>query len=268
MLASIYQMLVYIGDGNNGYGMIVEHNYTDEEETIYTVELTVTDDGGKTGSISKDIDVANIPPVANFTYTIDGKTVSFDASNSSDENGTIVSYYWEFGDGSNGSGINPKYEYVKDYQTYEVTLTVTDSAGAFTNLSKDITIDDGTDPTVDIVKPAPKAVYIHNEYKIKRIIGIPLIIGDITIAVNATDVGGSGVKQVNFYIDSFRPFAKQEGNATKPDEDGLYKGLYTWTWEKNVIFRFLHVHTIKVEVVDNAGNINSSQRPMLVRRIL
>jgi len=94
-------------------------------------------------------------------------------------------------------------------------------------------------------------------------IRIPLIIGDITIAVNATDINGSGVKQVNFIIDEFRHFAKQEGNETEPNDDGLY----TWTWEKNVIFRFLHVHTIKVVVKDNAGNIRTSDT-MLVRRIL
>jgi len=252
------------GDGTTGNGMIVEHNYTDkEEEAIYTVELTVTDNGGKTDNISKDIGVVNNLPIANFTCAIDGKTVSFDASNSSDENGTIVSYFWDFGDETNGTGIEPKHEYAKDCQTYEVILTVTDSAGAFTNLSKDITIDDGTEPTVDIVKPVKKGVYINNEYKISRIIGIPLIIGDITIEVKATDENGSGVKQVNFIIDDFRTFARQDGNATEPNDDGLY----TWTWDKDVIFRFLHVHTIKVEVEDNAENIRTSDT-MLVRRFL
>jgi len=140
-------------------------------------------------------------------------------------------------------------------------LLINDSAGASANLSKDITIDDGTDPIVDILKPV-KALYINDVYKMQRI-RIPLIIGDITIAVNATDINGSGVKQVNFIIDEFRHFAKQEGNETEPNDDGLY----TWTWEKNVIFRFLHVHTIKVVVKDNAGNIRTSDT-MLVRRIL
>ena len=248
------------GDGNNGYGMIVEHNYTGEEETIYTVNLTVTDDGGKTGSTSKEIDVTNTPPVANFNYTIDGKTVEFDASSSYDENGTIVSYFWDFGDGTNGTGIEPKHEYAKDYQTYEVTLTVTDSAGATASISKNVTIDDATKPTFKIDKPI-NALYVNDVQIIQRI-RIPLIIGDITIAVNATDENGSGIKQVNFIIDAFRPFAKQEGNATEPNDDDLY----TWTWEKNVMFRLLHIHIIKVEVIDNAGNINS--QTILVRRFL
>jgi len=124
------------------------------------------------------------------------------------------------------------------------------------------------EPAEDIALPVihsivpEKALYINNE-KIgrTRLVRMALIIGDITIEVNATD-NESGIKQVNFTIDPFRPFAKQEGNATEPNEDGLYN----WTWEKDVIFRFLHFHIIKVEVIDNAGNI--AEERMVVRRIL
>ena len=249
------------GDGETGYGVIVEHNYTGGLAT-YTVELTVTDNGSKTGSISKDIDVINNLPVANFTYVVDGKTVEYDASSSFDENGTIVGYYWDFGDGTNGTGIKTNHEYAEDYKTYTVKLTVNDSAGASSNVSKNITIDDIIKPTVEIVKPI-KGLYIRNNFVIPRI-RMPLIIGDITIEVNATDENGSGIKQVNFYIDSFRPFGKQEGNATEPNEDGFY----TYNWTKKLIFgfRLLHIHTIKVVVEDNAGNI--ATETMLVRRIL
>jgi len=251
------------GDGSTGYEVIVDHNYTSkDDEAIYTVKLTVTDNGSKTGTLSKQIGVVNNKPFANFSYAIEGKTVQFDASSSYDENGTIDSYYWDFGDGKNGGGVKPKHTYDEDYKTYNVTLTVNDSAGASSNLSKDVTIDDGTPPTVKILKPVEKGVYIRNDYKISRLIGMPLIIGDITIKINATDEG-SGVKQVNITIDKFRPFAKQEVNITTPDDDGNY----TWLWGKKVIFRFLHIHTIIVEVEDNAGNTATSDR-MIVRRFL
>ena len=241
-----------LGDGNSSYGEVIEHTYG--EEKVYTVVLTVTDNDGKTGSISKDVDVTNTMPVANFTYAIDGKIVEFDASSSFDENGTIVSYYWDFGDGTNETGVNPKHEYVKDYTTYGITLTVTDSAGASANVSKNITINDVTDPIVRIVQPI-KGLYIRDKFVIPRI-RIPLIIGDLTIIVNATDGDGSGIKQVNFFIDSSRPFAKQVGNDTTAP--------YTYTWTKNVIFRFLHIHKIEVEVFDNAGNM--AKTTMIVRR--
>jgi len=248
------------GDGNSSYGQVIEHTYG--KEKVYTVVLTVTDDGGLTDRILKDINLTNIPPIANFTYAVEGKTVNFDATSSYDENGTIDNYFWGFGDGTNYTSAKPlaEHTYNQDYQTYNVTLTVTDGAGLTSNLSKDIFIDDATKPTFKIDKPI-KALYINDVYKIQRI-RMPLIIGDITIAVNATDENGSGIKQVNFYIDAFRPFASQEGNATEPNDDDLYN----WTWKKNVIFRFLHIHIIKVEVIDNAGNI--ATKTMLVRRFL
>ncbi|MEO6366203.1 MAG: proprotein convertase P-domain-containing protein, partial [Luteimonas sp.] len=70
----------------------------------------------------------NAPPVANFTSSINGLTVTFtDASTDSD--GSIAARSWAFGDGTTSTATNP----VKTYAaagTYNVTLTVTDNQGA------------------------------------------------------------------------------------------------------------------------------------------
>ncbi len=67
------------------------------------------------------------PPSASFTFTASGLTVDFDASSSSDPDGPIASYSWDFGDSSpNGSGVTPSHTYATA-GTYTVTLTVTDS---------------------------------------------------------------------------------------------------------------------------------------------
>lgn len=58
-----------------------------------------------------------------------GEVVTFDGSGSYDPDGEIVSYEWNFGDGSYGSGVNPTHTYTA-VGTYEVTLTVTDNSGA------------------------------------------------------------------------------------------------------------------------------------------
>jgi hypothetical protein len=58
----------------------------------------------------------------------EGDTASFDASGSVDPNGTLVSYVWDFGDGSSGSGVAVTHAYVQD-GTYTVRLTVTDNDG-------------------------------------------------------------------------------------------------------------------------------------------
>ena len=71
------------------------------------------------------------PPVAdpNGPYTgTEGVSVTFDGSGSSDPDGTIVSYAWDFGDGTTGTGVNPAHTYAQD-GTYTVTLTVTDNDG-------------------------------------------------------------------------------------------------------------------------------------------
>jgi hypothetical protein len=68
-------------------------------------------------------------PSASFTFTASGLTVDFDASSSSDPDGFIASYSWDFGDGSpNGSGVTPSHTYATA-GTYTVALTVTDNDG-------------------------------------------------------------------------------------------------------------------------------------------
>jgi len=86
----------------------------------------------------------NLPPMANFTYSPTfpyvGQAVTFDASGSSDIDGTIVSYEWDFGDGSTGTDVLTLYTY-ESAGTFTVTLTVTDDLGATDTLQQEITID-------------------------------------------------------------------------------------------------------------------------------
>ncbi len=58
-----------------------------------------------------------------------GGTASFDGSNSYDtDGGTIVSYQWDFGDGTTGTGVTTSHPYITE-NTYRVRLTVTDNDG-------------------------------------------------------------------------------------------------------------------------------------------
>jgi PKD repeat protein len=87
--------------------------------------------------------VANPPPVASFTaIPTSGNaplTVNFDASGSSDPNGTIVSYAWAFGDGQAGAGVTPSHTYTAG-GSFTVTLTVTDDGGATASTTQVITV--------------------------------------------------------------------------------------------------------------------------------
>ena len=129
------------GDGTTATGVSIAHAYS--QDGTYTVSLTVTDDDGKTDATTATMAVLNKAPVASFTesaeVTTTGDNIAFDASGSYDPDGTIVSYYWNFGDGNSATGITVNYAF--DHRgTYTVTLTVTDNNGATDSETKTITI--------------------------------------------------------------------------------------------------------------------------------
>lgn len=84
---------------------------------------------------------ADQPPAAVFAppgSAQAGTPVEFDGSASTDD-GSIVTFYWEFGDGATGSGKKVSHTY-ETPGTYDVTLWVTDDAGKQGSLTKTITV--------------------------------------------------------------------------------------------------------------------------------
>lgn len=120
------------GDGATGTGSTVSHTFM---SGTYTVTLSVEDDEGHTSSVTGQVLVDNTPPLAQFTVSVDPATgpapltVQFDASESSDADGSIVSYAWEFGTSGTGSGVSPEHTFLRS-GNQTVTLTVTDNEGA------------------------------------------------------------------------------------------------------------------------------------------
>ena len=118
------------GDGELGSGLEAFHQYT--KPGIYVVLLSVKDDRGATGSTTETIYVMNIPPVARAgqdTETTTLETVWFSGVASSDWDGEIVHYRWDFGDGTQSAG--PLISHVYQHSgRYLVHLLVTDDSGA------------------------------------------------------------------------------------------------------------------------------------------
>jgi len=144
------------GDGTSGTGPTPDHTYM--TDGTFTVILTVTDNDGATDSASTTavIGLGNQPPVADpkgpYNGTINA-AVSFDGSASSDPDGTIASYNWDFGDGSTGTGPTPVHTYLT-VGVFDVTLTVTDEDGASDSATTTATIAQGNQaPNADAGGP-------------------------------------------------------------------------------------------------------------------
>ncbi len=88
----------------------------------------------------------NTPPLAEANGPYNGSTTSaitFSSSGSSDSDGTVVSYNWDFGDGNTSSQANPSYTYAAD-GSYTASLTITDDDGATNTDFASVTISTGT----------------------------------------------------------------------------------------------------------------------------
>lgn len=119
------------GDGSTATGPVASHTYG--SAGTYPVLLTVDDGTGLANATHQTaISVAiNHPPVAiagNNRQVCTGDTILLDGSNSSDAEGGVLRYAWDFGDGTTSNIVNP----TKSYSiggTYPITLTVTDDSG-------------------------------------------------------------------------------------------------------------------------------------------
>jgi PKD repeat protein len=120
-------------------------SYTFTTNGTHTVVLSVTDGTGLASLKSVQIVLSNASPVAAFSATpVSGDaplTVTFDASASSDANGSISSYSWNFGDGLVGSGAQVTHTY-GSLGTYTAQLSVTDNEGASATKNVTITVAD------------------------------------------------------------------------------------------------------------------------------
>jgi PKD repeat protein len=142
------------GDGSTGTGPTPTHAYA--VGGTYTVTLTVTDDKGLTGTASTQVTVVAPPvnrePTAIIASTTTDLVANLDGRASSDPDGTIASYAWEFGDGTTGAGPSIAHPYAKA-GTYQVALTVTDDKGATGRTTASVTV------TAPPVNQAPVAAF-------------------------------------------------------------------------------------------------------------
>ena len=106
---------------------------------LLSISLLLTACGGSDGEAPPENSGGNIPPatnsapVANFTATSTSGVAplvsQFDGSSSSDSDGQVAAYNWDFGDGQAGAGVTVSHTYTVP-GSYNAMLTVTDDDGA------------------------------------------------------------------------------------------------------------------------------------------
>jgi PKD repeat protein len=166
----------------------------------------------------------NAPPVASFTATTSGLTVSVNGSASSDPDGSISSYAWAFGDGATGTGATASHTYAAS-GTYTISLTVRDNSGASSSTSHTVTVSSGGNQ-------APSASFTTS-------------VSGLTVAVN-----GSGSSDPDGTISSYSWNFGDGGTATGATAQRTYGAAGTYT--------------ITLTVTDNGGATASTTRTVTV----
>ncbi len=116
------------GDGNTNTVQNPGNTYA--APGTYLVTLQVISDSGCTDNIVKSITI-NPESIVNFSYipVCVGDTMKFKDLTTINPPDSIVSWFWDFGDGNTSTLKNPSHVYVGNTQTYLVRLTVTSKFG-------------------------------------------------------------------------------------------------------------------------------------------
>ncbi|MCI5120018.1 MAG: PKD domain-containing protein, partial [Candidatus Electrothrix sp. AUS4] len=137
------------GDGSSGEGAQTSHTYTTSGS--FTAVLTVTSSNGSTSQKDVTVTVGQAPVavIATTPVSLSGDTpftVSFDATGST---GDIITYAWDFGDGSSGEGAQTSHTYTT-VGSLTAVLTVTSGNGSTSQQEVSVTVTTSETPPVEL----------------------------------------------------------------------------------------------------------------------
>jgi PKD repeat protein len=265
---------VWLGNLEEDYDVIFGPSYeiVTVEDDNWNLALDDNDEAIPNQAVIKNATTLEVfakkAPVANITVTINEKTyysddeifagsatddtvvkddyenITFDATGSTDKVGEIINYTWNFGDGNSAYGelVTHNYTLAKgSTKTYEVSLTLLDSAGAVNGIK---------DSKVQIVVDAKAPILPSSELLIETAMGERNQSGiiDLNATSASDDEAGSGI----------------------PDS----AGSYLWEFDNGVesfgktiehVFRDAGDTTVNLTVKDKVGNKNKASFEINIR---
>ncbi len=174
-----YQIISYnwnFGDGSTGTNVITSHIYEEKGDGEFDVTLLVRKRDKKTAEILEDeypriVTIAN--EALNATFTADPQSgeapleVQFDAGDSTDPDGTIDRYEWDFdedGEFDDAEGIQVSHEFTK-LGVYTVALRVTNTIGEYNIEEKEIVVEEAVLPEAVItITDEPETFTVGTQY--------------------------------------------------------------------------------------------------------
>ncbi|ROR80757.1 PKD repeat-containing protein [Plantibacter flavus] len=125
-----------VGGDNAWQGSVPYFNGKIDEVAVYNAPLTDAQ-----VAQHRELGLGQAPnalPTAAFTNAVANLDLTTDATTSTDTDGVISSYAWDFGDGQTGTGATAAHHYAAG-GTYTVTLTVTDNRGGTATMQQTVT---------------------------------------------------------------------------------------------------------------------------------
>ena len=165
-----YYFRVFVSDDNTNWNLVLDTKSsasTADYETYYFeggparyVRVLGTENSVDNGTVMNEVKfyapLANQAPTANangpYSATT-GNAVSLSSAGSSDSDGSIASYSWDFGDGNSSTDANPSHTYAAS-GSYTVSLIVTDNQGASSTAAMgSVTVSDNAVPVANANGP-------------------------------------------------------------------------------------------------------------------
>ena len=255
------------GDGNTDTGDVVSHIFADPGE--FSIQLTVTDAAGNSGSSTTIITVNDIelPRAAfNWSYTndtggnvagaaVEGLPTHFNAGGTDDNSDGPLTYIWDFGDGTNGTGVTVDHTFneTRD-EAFNVILEVTDASGNKDQISYGI-----SPATMDRPDIFASEIIFDNENPSE---------GDvvkISTTIKVLKMNVTVPFAVTFYLDSI-------SNTTAIDTVEVNNGSVAWGIENEYSVNTTWIatpgtHTIYVRV-DSTNVVDEGEEKNDVNRVI